>query len=108
MGWEYAYRRCQTGKNADVYRVPQESLLMIWRNQLRTISLDRSTGRVHLRILKYEKSSNSMLFDCDTNCIVLLKFELYNHLNRLNLSVNFLKSQNKTEKTFEMAFIRQY
>ena len=37
-GWEYAYRRCQTGPNADVYRVPQESMLMIWRNQLRAIT----------------------------------------------------------------------
>ena len=60
MGWEYAYRRCQTGPNADVYRVPQESLLMIWRNQLRAITsqhVRKSRPALAVKLTEYLKKA---------------------------------------------------
>ena len=37
-GWEYAHRRCQTELDAKVYRVPPETMLAMWRNQIAAIT----------------------------------------------------------------------
>ena len=59
-GWDYVYSRCQTGPTADVYRVPQEPIVMIWRNQLRAITsqhVRKSRPALAVKLTEYIKKA---------------------------------------------------
>ena len=59
-GWEYVYSRCQTGPNADVYRVPQEPMLRIWWNQLVRITsqhVRKSRPALAVKLTEYLKKA---------------------------------------------------